>query len=81
MNSNLFHNIANLLIALLAAITAFALATGCTTLPTGVLECSMSWIDPKMTVLLTGGLGVLKVLVNIARDGFFGLWKQQPPVQ
>lgn len=81
MNSNLIHNVLNVLIALLAGVTAVLLATGCTQLPTGVLECSQSWISPSLTSIIIMGLGILKSLINIARDGFGGLFKQQPPVQ
>jgi hypothetical protein len=81
MNSNLFHNILNVVIALLAAFTAFLIATGCSALPTGNLECSGSWISPEWTSLAVAALGVLKTLVNIVRDGFSGLAKQQPPVK
>lgn len=81
MNSNLFHNILNVAIALIAAFTAFLIATGCTTLPTGALECSASWIDPKWTTIAITGLAFLKTAINIVRDGFAGLFKKQPPVQ
>lgn len=81
MNSNLFHNILNVAIALIAAFTAFLIATGCTTLPTGGLECSASWIDPKWTTIAITGLAFLKTAINIVRDGFAGLFKKQPPVQ
>lgn len=81
MNSNLFHNIANIVMIVLAMATAGLLATGCTTLPTGVLECSQSWINPTYTAIAITALGVLKVIVNVARDGIAGLTKPQPPVQ
>lgn len=81
MNSNLFHNIANILIAVLAGATAVLLATGCTTLPTGQLECSQSWINPAYTTIAVTALGIMKTLVNVARDGLGGLFKKQPPVQ
>lgn len=81
MNTNLFHNILNVTIALLAAATAFLIATGCTALPTGTLECSASWINPAWTAGIVTGLGVLKTVINIARDGFSGLFKEQPPVK
>jgi hypothetical protein len=81
MNSNLFHNILNVLIAVTAALTAFLLATGCTTLPTGTLECSESWINPTWSTIAITVMGVAKSLVNIARDGFGGLVKRQPPVE
>lgn len=81
MNSNLFHNILNVVIALLAALTAFLIATGCSTLPSGVMDCSKSWIGPEITSLAVMVLGVLKTVVNIFRDGFGGLIKPQPPVK
>ena len=81
MNSNLFHNIANVLIAVLAMLTAGLLATGCTQAVTGVLECSASWIDPVYTGMAIAALSGLKMIVNVARDGFGGLVKPQPPVE
>ena len=80
MNANLLHNILNVVIALLAAATAFLLATGCTTFSTGQIECSASWIDPAYTTTAVTILAVLKTLINIARDGLAGLTKRQPPV-
>lgn len=81
MNSNLFHNILNVAIALLAGVTAFLLATGCSQLVTGALDCSASWVDPVWTTGITAALGALKTIINIARDGFGGLFKSQPPVK
>lgn len=81
MNTNAVHNILNVVIALLAAATAFLLATGCTTLPTGAIECSQSWISPVYTTAAITALGVLKSLINVVRDGFGGLLKKQPPVE
>lgn len=81
MNSNLFHNIANVVMALLAAVTAFMVATGCATLPTGGLECSQSWIDPGVTSIAITGIAFVKMAVNIVRDGLAGLFKRQPPVE
>lgn len=80
MNSNLFHNIANILMIVLAAVSAGLIATGCTALPTGVLECSQSFIDVKYTTIAIMALGVLKMVVNVLRDGLTGLTKPQPPV-
>lgn len=81
MNSNLFHNIANVASLVLAAATAALLATGCTTLPTGTLECSQSWINPTYTTVGIVVLQGLKLVVNVIRDGISGLTKPQPPVQ
>lgn len=81
MNTNLFHNILNVVIALTAAATAFLLATGCVTLPNGNLSCDESWINPAWTTALVAGLGIVKTFTNVIRDGFSGLFKEQPPVR
>lgn len=81
MNSNLFHNIANVASLVLAAATAIMLATGCTTLVTGELECSASWLKPEWTSIAIVGLQGSKIIVNIIRDGITGLAKPQPPVE
>lgn len=81
MNTNLFHNIANIVMVALAAATAALLATGCTSLPDGTLDCSGSFIDARWTSIAIMAIGVLKVVVNISRDGLSGLAKPQPPVQ
>ena len=82
MNTNLLHNLLNVAIALTGGVTAFLLATGCTTdAATGVLECSQSWIAPDIAASVTAGLGVVKIVINVIRDGISGLAKSQPPVQ
>lgn len=81
MNSNLFHNIANIASLVLAGATAVMIATGCTHLPSGAMECSKSFIDPKWTTFAIMGLQGLKLVVNVVRDGIGGLTKPQPPVQ
>jgi len=81
MNSNLFHNLANIASLVLAAATAVLIASGCTTLPTGGLECSASWINPAWTSIAIMVLQGLKLLVNVIRDGISGLTKPQPPVE
>lgn len=78
MNLNMIHNVINLLIAGLGAIL---LASGCVATATGTLDCSASWIPPQFTALAITALAVLKVVMNIFRDGLTGLWKVQPPVQ
>ena len=80
MNTNALHNILNIAIAVLGAVTAFLLATGCTQTAVGALECSKSWIDPTYTTVAITVLAGLKSLINVARDGFGGLFKPQPPV-
>ena len=82
MNSNLFHNIANIAMIFIAGITAVLTAMGCTTLPSGELECSnITFLSPTVATLIITAIGVVKMLVNIVRDGVSGLAKRQPPVQ
>lgn len=81
MNSNLFHNLANTASLVLAGATAVLIASGCTALPTGALECSGSWINPAYTSIGVMVLQGLKLAVNVVRDGISGLTKPQPPVQ
>lgn len=81
MNTNLIHNILNVAIAVTSGATAVMLATGCTTLPTGVLECSQSWVKPEAAALVVTGLAVAKTVINVIRDGIAGLVKDQPPVR
>jgi len=81
LNSNLVHNLINVAIALISALQAFLLATGCSVLPsTGALECSQSWFPPEWAAMLVAILAVAKTMINIVRDGFAGLVKPQPPV-
>lgn len=82
MNSNLFHNLANIAMVVIAAVTAVLTATGCTTLPDGSIECSASsWLSPEIAALVITIIGVVKLLVNVIRDGITGLTKPQPPVE
>ncbi|WP_246754666.1 hypothetical protein [Rhizobium lusitanum] len=80
-NSNFAHNCINIAIILVAAITAGLSAYGCATLPTGALDCSASTIPPAWSGGIIAALGVLKMVINVARDGVSGLTKPQPPVQ
>lgn len=80
MNSNLFHNVGNILTVVLGGLIAVLLSSGCTQLATGGFECSASWIDPKLTAFAIMGVAGLKLAVNIVRDGVGGLFKAQPPV-
>jgi hypothetical protein len=74
------HNLLNILIGVLAAATAFMIASGCTQLVMGLLECSQSWISPTYTTAVIAVLAASKTLINVVRDGFGGLIKPQPPV-
>jgi hypothetical protein len=79
MNSNLFHNLANVAIAVLGVITAVLVATGCVEVA-GALDCSQSWLNPKWTSIAIAALAALKSVVNFFRDGLGGMAKPQPPV-
>lgn len=81
MNSNLFHNVANVATLLLAAGTAVLVASGCTQAAAGAIDCSKSWMDPTYTAAAIAVLQVVKLGVNMVRDGVSGLTKPQPPVQ
>lgn len=82
MNSNLFHNIANILMVIVAGVTAVLTQIGCTTLPNGDLECTdIVFISPQTAAIIITVLGVLKLVVNVVRDGITGLAKKQPPVE
>lgn len=82
MNTNLIHNIINIVMIVLAGLTAVLTALGCTSLPNGDLECSnVQFLSPTLATATLTGLGIVKVLINVVRDGFKGLTKEQPPVQ
>jgi len=81
MNSNLFHNVANVATLLLAAGTAALLASGCVQNVAGALDCSKSFINPTYATIAIAGVQALKLSVNLVRDGLGGLIKPQPPVQ
>ncbi|MDE1994384.1 MAG: hypothetical protein KGI75_17910 [Rhizobiaceae bacterium] len=80
LNTNMLHNILNILIALSALTIAVLLAAGCTQSADGTIECSQSFIGPSYTAYVVAGLSALKLSINIARDGLSGLIKPQPPV-
>lgn len=77
----MFHNAANVVSLVLAGLTAALVASGCTELSNGSLACTASWLNPAWTTGAIAALQILKLGVNIARDGLFGLVKQQPPVK
>ena len=81
MNTNLFHNIANVASLALAGTTAMLLASGCSQNLDSLFDCSQSWINPTYTTATIAGLQGIKIIVNILRDGFGGLVKPQPPVK
>src|SRR4051794_4133809 len=81
VNTNLFHNIANVASLALASITAMLLASGCSQGADGLFDCSTSWIDPTYTTAAIAVLQLIKIGVNIVRDGLDGLVRPQPPVR
>lgn len=80
MNSNLFHNLANIVTLVVALITGFLVAMGCVEGADGSLSCEASALSPKVTVWTITVLMVLKLVVNVVRDGVTGLTKPQPPI-
>lgn len=82
MNTNLIHNIINVVMIIIAGLTAVLSAMGCTTLANGELECSnIQFLSPTLAATILTVLGVVKMLINVVRDGFKGLTKEQPPVK
>lgn len=80
MNSNAFHNVANIASLALAAGTAALLTSGCVQSAAGALDCSASFINPTYTAIAIVALQAVKLIVNVVRDGLGGLIKPQPPV-
>lgn len=66
MNSNFLHNILNIAIALVAILS---------------LPEVVAIVPAEYGVVIAGVLAALKTAINIARDGFGGLFKSQPPVR
>jgi hypothetical protein len=76
-NLNFLHNLINLLIVVLGAAL---IGSGCVATAAGGFDCTQSWINPTLTTWAITVLAALKVVLNVLRDGVFGLWKVQPPV-
>ncbi len=66
MNTNLIHNILNIAIAVIAALS--------------VPEV-LALIPAEWSVKILAALGTAKLVINTVRDGFAGLVKEQPPVK
>ena len=77
LNLNFLHNVINVLIV---ALGAALIASGCVATAAGGFDCTASWINPTITTWAIVILSGLKVVMNILRDGLFGLIKVQPPV-
>jgi hypothetical protein len=65
MNTNLFHNIANILIALIGAMAA--------------MDWTVI-VSQQTATGIVSGLAALKIVINVVRDGVTGLAAPQPPV-
>lgn len=65
MNSNLFHNILNAALALVAILS---------------LPEVTAFLPPEWAVVIAGAVGTAKLVINVIRDGLRGLTKPQPPV-
>jgi hypothetical protein len=66
VNTNLIHNILNIAIAVIAALS--------------VPEV-LALIPAEWSVKILAALGTAKLVINTVRDGFAGLVKEQPPVK
>jgi hypothetical protein len=66
VNTNLIHNILNIAVVVVAGLAGF--------------DFVGLGLDPLLAAKIVAGLGSLKMVINIVRDGFSGLVKYQPPV-
>jgi hypothetical protein len=66
MNTNFLHNLINVAITLLGALEFF---------DWGI------FFDPATSLKVAGALALSKIIINVVRDGFTGLAKEQPPVK
>jgi hypothetical protein len=75
LNTNLVHNFLNVAMA----VNGFILYLGCTSV-NGVASCTQTWIPASVATFVVAFGAVLKIVINLGRDGFGGLVKAQPPV-
>lgn len=81
LNSNLVHNLLNTVVLVMTSVTAVAVMTGCTSDEvSGALECSQSILPPTVTLPVVAGMMVVKLVMNMVRDGIGGMASEQPPV-
>lgn len=66
MNTNMLHNVINILIIVISAM--------------GAMDWT-EFVDPETAAGIVGALSALKLVMNMLRDGFTGLVKVQPPVE
>lgn len=67
MNTNLIHNILNIAVVVVAGLAGF--------------DFVGLGLEPALAAKIVAGLGTAKMIINVIRDGFSGLFKSQPPVQ
>lgn len=82
LNTNTIHNVLNALMGITGTLTFILLKLGCTETTTSISCTNASvpeWLLPWV-VGLGGVVGGIKLVMNLTRDGFGGLIKQQPPV-
>jgi hypothetical protein len=66
MNTNFFHNLLNILIVLIPALSTF--------------DWTM-FFSPEISLKVVGTLGLIKLAINAYRDGVGGMAAPQPPVE
>ncbi len=66
INTNMLHNCLNVAIILVPALEQFDWTP---------------FFAPETALQIVGALGLAKILINVIRDGFTGLAKDQPPVK
>lgn len=82
MNTNAIHNIMNWIIGACGIIGTILLQLGCTNVGENISCVSANvptWLAPWL-IGIAGALGIIKSIMNLVRDGFGGLFKEQPPV-
>lgn len=67
MNTNAIHNVLNVAMIVVAGLAGF--------------DYAGLGLDPVMAGKIVAGLGAIKMVINVLRDGVTGLTKPQPPVQ
>ena len=71
MNSNAFHNALNIIFMVIGVLVAF--------------DWAVFGFAPEVTVKIVGALmltqNILKLAINVGRDGPSGLFSEQPPVK
>lgn len=67
MNTNLIHNVLNVLIVIIAGLAGF--------------DWKALGLDPALAAQIVSVLAAAKLVINAIRDGIAGMLKKQPPVQ